>query len=134
MSVNDWSANSEAGVADFLLRSATSRDYRPTQKRVIADEALARLEKAEKLSPDFHELRNLKGSALMMLGRYEQAAQSYSRAISAIPSPELYTNLATAYMALEEKQKAKECLDLALGYAPRYGKARQALKFLKTKR
>ena len=126
-----WRANEEAGVAEFLIRSASGRDYRPDQKRAIADEALARLEKAQELAPDIYELHSLKGSALMMLGRYEQAAASYSQGLDYHPSAELYTNLAAAYIALGQKNKARECLDLALAYAPRYGKARQAQRFLK---
>jgi tetratricopeptide (TPR) repeat protein len=132
--VNSWRANKEAGIAAFLLRSGSSKDYRPIQKRAIADEALARLERAQNLAPDFHEVYNLKGSVLMMLGRYEQAVGSYSKGVEYIPSPELYTNLAAAYMAVGKKQKAKECLDLALSYSPRYRKARQARKFLESGR
>jgi len=128
--IRDWQANNEAGVAAFLIRSASSQQYRPAQKRVVADGALARLEKAEELSPEFREVHNLKGSVLMMLGRYEQAVESYKRGIEYLPSPELYTNLAAAYMALGKRQQAEECLTLALNYAPRYTKARQALKFL----
>jgi O-antigen ligase len=128
--INTWRANNEAGIAAFLLRSAGTQNYRPAQKRAIAGEALARLEKAQKLAPELRELHNLKGSVLMMLGRYDQAAESYSKGAFFAPSPELYTNLAAAYMALEKRDRAKECLDLALGYAPRYRKARQALKFL----
>lgn len=126
--VEDWQANNEAGIAAFLLRSA--QEYRPAQKRAIADEALNRLQKAESLAPGFYEVHNLKGSVLMMLGRYEQAVGSYSRGIELGPSPELYTNLAAAHLALGQKNRARECLNLALGYAPRYGKARQALRFL----
>jgi len=127
--VGSWRANSEAGIAAFLIKSA--QNYRPAQKRAIADEALNRLQKAESLAPGFYEVHNLKGSVLMMLGRYEQAVESYSRGIEYAPSPELYTNLAAAHMALGQNGRARECLDLALGYAPKYKKARQALRFLK---
>ena len=132
--INTWRANNETGIAAFLLKSAGTQDYRPAQKRAIADEALARLEKAEKLAPEFREIHNLKGSVLMMLGRYEQAVASYSMGANYHPSPELYTNLAAAYMALENRQRAQECLDLALGYAPRYRKALQAQRFLENGR
>jgi O-antigen ligase len=132
--IKDWRANNQAGIAAFLLSSAGSQDYRPAQKRAIADEALTRLEKAENLAPEFREVHNLKGSVLMMLGRYELAAESYSRGVESTPSPELYTNLAAAYMALEKKMQARECLNLALAYSPRYSKARQALKFLENGR
>jgi tetratricopeptide (TPR) repeat protein len=116
------------------LRTARTQNYRPAQKRAIADEALARLERAEELSPAFYEIFNLKGTVLMLLGRYEEAVKSYSRGVVFSPSPELYTNLAAAYMAIGQKQKAKGCLDLALSYAPTYRKARQALRFLESEK
>lgn len=128
--ISDWRANNEAGIASFLVRRAGSRDFSPVQKRTIADEALARVERVESLAPEMREIHSLKGSVLMMLGRYEQAAESYLKGVEYVPSPELYTNLAAAYLALEKKRQAKECLDLALGYSPGYRKARQARRFL----
>jgi O-antigen ligase len=129
--IDGWRANREAGIAEFLVRSASGRDYRAAQRRAIADEALARMEKAQDLAPDLYELHSLKGSVLMLLGRYELAADSYSKGLEYFPSAELYTNLATAFLALGQNEKASECLEFALAYAPRYGKARQAREFLR---
>jgi len=130
----DWRANNEAGIGAFLVQSVGAKDYRPSQKRTIADEALARVERAQSMAPEFREVHSLKGSVLMMLGRYEQAAESYLQGVMYVPSPELYTNLAAAYLALEKKHQAKECLDLALGYSPGYRKARQARRLLESGR
>ncbi|MGW8181571.1 MAG: hypothetical protein ACWGQW_22810, partial [bacterium] len=133
-SINEWRANNEAGVGAFLVQNVGAKDYRPSQKKTIADEALARVERAQNMAPELREVHSLKGSVLMLLGRYEQAAESYLRGVEYVPSPELYTNLAAAYLALGKKHQAEECLDLALGYSPGYRKARQARRFLKNGR
>jgi tetratricopeptide (TPR) repeat protein len=132
--IRSWKANEEVGVADYLIRQADSKDYTRAQKRTFADEALNRLQKAEALSSHFYEIFNLKGSVLMTLGRYEQAVESYLRAVPYIPGPELYTNLAAAYLALGKRAQAKECIDLALKYDPHYRKARRARRFLRGRR
>jgi Tfp pilus assembly protein PilF len=59
---------------------------------------------------------------------------SFQRAIEETPSPELYTNLAAAYLEQKELDRAQESLDLALKYDSRYPKAREARSHLRNLR
>lgn len=126
-----WRANSSVGVAAFLLQRASSQQYSARQSRVFADEALTRLAAAENSFSWIPELYSLEGSARMQLGRYEEAVEDYRRAAKLIPSSEVLTNLATAYMAEGQPDRAEENIRLALNYDPQYSKAREALRFLK---
>jgi O-antigen ligase len=129
--IQKWRANNEAGVAAFLLERASSGQYEPRQSRVFADQALARLEYAETICSRLPVIRSLKGTALMLLGRYDTAIENYSDAAQQIPSPEAYVNLASAYMAKNQNERAEECVQRALRYEPRFGKALHALDYLK---
>ena len=126
-----WSANNDLGMANFLLVQASSGQFPARQSRMFADQALVRLDHAKEVAPSIAETDNLKGSAFMRLGRYGQAAESYRRAVEQIPSPEVATNLAAAYLAQKEWSEAERYLLLALRYDSGYPKARDALRFLK---
>lgn len=129
-----WNANRHLGMAVFLLERAASGQFRPDQRRVFADQALGRLERAEAATGRFPEVHNLKGVAYMQLGRYGQAMESYQRAVESIPSPEILTNLAAAHLAREETETAERYLDRALRYDRRYEKARQARRYIEDNR
>ncbi len=126
-----WRANQSLGVAVFLLQRASSGQFPPRQRRIFADEALARLGEAEDSAGWIPELYSLRGSACIQLGRYEEAVESYRKAAELIPSSEVLTNLATAYLAEREFERAEENIRLALNYDPQYSKARDALRFLR---
>jgi len=125
-----WAVNSQLEVAAFLLERASVGTYDAAQKRVFADEALSRLEAAEALAPVMPELYNLRGSALMMVGRFPEAIASYQEAAQRIPSPEVLTNLAAAFIADRQFDLAEESVTLALRYEPAYPKAVEARKYL----
>jgi tetratricopeptide (TPR) repeat protein len=76
------------------------------------------------------EIPNLRGSALMLAGQHQAAVASYTRAVDQLPSPESYTNLASAYMALEQWDDAARCVDVALKYDPGFRKAVRAREYL----
>ncbi|MEJ2078928.1 MAG: O-antigen ligase family protein [Acidobacteriota bacterium] len=126
-----WSANKSLGVAVFLVQRASSGQFSPQQSRTFADDALARLKQAEDSASWIPELYSLEGTAFMQLGRYDEAAGKYQQAARLIPSSEVLTNLATAYMAERKFDRAEETIRLALNYDPQYSKARDALHFLK---
>ncbi len=125
-----WEVNSQLEVAAFLLERASVGTYTAAQKRVFADEALSRLEAAEALAPVMPEVHNLRGSALMIAGRFSDAIVSYQRAAQRIPSPEVLTNLAAAFIADRQFSLAEESLTLALRYEPAYPKAMEARNYL----
>jgi tetratricopeptide (TPR) repeat protein len=117
-------------VAAFLLERASVGTYTAAQKRVFADEALSRLQAAEVVAPLMPEVHNLRGSAFMTVGRYPDAIESYQEAAQRIPSPEVLTNLAAAYIANREFDKAEKAVTLALRYEPAYPKAVGARDYL----
>ncbi|HUV13112.1 MAG TPA: O-antigen ligase family protein, partial [Acidobacteriota bacterium] len=125
-----WAVNRQLEVAAFLLERASAGTFTAAQKRVFADEALSRLEAAEALAPVMPELHNLRGSALMMVGRFPDAIASYQEAAQRIPSPEVLTNLAAAFIADRQFNMAEESVTLALRYEPAYPKALEARNYL----
>ncbi len=125
-----WQANREIGLAAFLLDQAATPGLDQRRTRIFADEALTRLQRVEEHANRFQEIYNLEGSALMLLGRHDKAVQSYGKATVGLPSPETYTNLAAAYMAAGEPEKARPLLETALDYNPSYQRARDALSYL----
>jgi tetratricopeptide (TPR) repeat protein len=129
-----WNANRQLQVAAFLLERASVGSYTADQKRVFADEAMSRLTEIQAFSPIMPEVDNLCGSALMTLGRFLEAVESYQKAANRIPSPEVFTNLAAAQIASNKFGPARESLTLALNYNPGYRKAREARRYLREAR
>ncbi len=125
-----WEVNRQLEVAAFLLERASAGTYTPAQKRVFADESLSRLEAAEGVAPLMPEVHNLRGSAFMTAGRYPDAIESYQKAAQRIPSPEVLTNLAAAFIANRQFRRAEESVTLALRYEPAYPKAVEARNYL----
>ncbi|GAB4108953.1 MAG: hypothetical protein Kow001_08050 [Acidobacteriota bacterium] len=126
-----WSANNAVGNGAFLLEQAASLNLPQVQRRMVADQVLARLQTFEISPARMPELYSLRGTSLLILGRYEAAAKAYQEAAAIAPGPELYTNLGAAYLAQQDKESARSNLELALKYDPGYEKARQALKLLR---
>jgi O-antigen ligase len=125
-----WTVNRQLEVAAFLLERASAGTYTAAQKRAFADEALSRLEVAEAVAPLMPEVHNLRGSAFMTVGRYPDAIENYQKAAQRIPSPEVLTNLAAAYIANRQFEKAEDAVTLALRYEPSYPKAVGAREYL----
>ena len=121
-----WQANNDLGRAAFLLEQANQHDFNARQRRAVVIRALKLVESTESSYSGFPELHNLRGSAAMILGRYELAESSYKKAIETIPSPETMTNLAAALIAQRECEKATAYLESALNYNSSYPKARRA--------
>jgi O-antigen ligase len=132
--IQAWRANTEMGFAVFLLETAVSPSLPLPQKRLYADTALMKLKHAESLAPHYPEIYNLQGSANMLLGRFSEAVRCYEIAARRIPSPEVLTNLASAFMAADEADKARSHLRTALRYNAHYWKAHQALSALDKKK
>lgn len=126
-----WSANNAVGNGAFLLEQAASLNLPDVQRRMVADQVLARLQPFEISPARMPELYSLRGTSLLILGRYEAAAKAYEVAAAYAPGPELYTNLGAACLARQDMEGARRNLELALKYDPGYGKARQALKLLR---
>jgi tetratricopeptide (TPR) repeat protein len=101
---------------------------------VIGEEVLRRLDRADSWSWNYYEIDSLRGSAYFLTGNPEKAIRSYQAAAAHIPSPELLTNLATAYLAAEEFDRAEHTIRLALAYDSGNPKARSASQFLKRRR
>jgi len=129
-----WRANIEVGNAAGLLDRVTGSQLDARRKRVVGEEVLRRLDMAEARSRNFHEIDSLRGTAYFILNRPKQAVESYRRAIRQIPSPELLTNMAAAYMSMKDFEAARKCVRLALAYDPSNPKARQAARFLKNRK
>jgi tetratricopeptide (TPR) repeat protein len=132
LNVQRWRADSEMGVAAYVLEHAYARSLPPQHKRLYAETALVRLRRAEAINPELYENYNLQGSANMLMANHEEAARQYERAARYLPSPELLTNEAAALMAAGETQRARALLETALRYNPNYQNAARALEYLKT--
>ncbi len=128
--IQRWRADSEMGIAAYVLEEAYARSLRPQHKRIYAETALVRLRRAEALNPCLYENYNLQGSANMLMANHEEAARQYERAARYLPSPELLTNEAAALMATGERQRARALLETALRYNPNYANAANLLKHL----
>ncbi|MEE8585683.1 MAG: O-antigen ligase family protein [Acidobacteriota bacterium] len=129
--VQVWRANERMGSAEQFLLGAYNQQTRnlPIQ-RVAARKALDLAERAGQLCPSCYRTDDLRGSALLLLGRYSEAVESYSRAASVIPSAEIYTNLGIAHFQNRNSEKARQSIETALRYRPHYQKAQQALRLL----
>ncbi len=128
--VRIWDANQEIGLAAQLLERARSQPGR--LQRAAAQNALHRLERAQEDCPRCYLLYDLKGSALFMIGRHREASEAYDVAAFYLPSPEVFTKLGTAYIALGRAEKARSCFETALRYRPEYEPARQALEMMES--
>ena len=132
--VQKWRTNNDLGFAAQLLLGTVAGNYPKRTQWAAAKVVLKRLEKAERLYPRFHEIYNLKGSASLILGRPEEAVRNYHRAAGHLPSPEVFTNLATGYLVLKRFDLARALLEMALRYNPVYSRAQQALDYLDKKK
>ena len=126
-----WRANERMGLAEQFLLAAYNQQTRnlPTQ-RAAARKALDLAERAGQLCSSCYRVHDLRGSALLLLGRYSEAVESYSRAASVIPSAEIYTNLGMAHFQNRNPEKARQSIETALRYRPQYQQAQQALRVL----
>ncbi len=81
-------------------------------------EAKKLLEKAKKLAPRDSALLNNMGNVLLLAGDYTQALDSYERTIKEDESLAgcVYANLAVAYVALGDDQKARQAMAESLRY------------------
>ena len=113
---NTWKVNKEAGMASYILTRSMSEPLEPRQKMLIIKEALFQLEEAGEKNPHVPEIHNLKGTAFLLMGRYEESVKSFQEAIKLSPGPEAYVNLATAYLSLGKNSDAIACLQTAQAY------------------
>jgi len=130
--IQRWRADSEIGVAAYVLENAYSRSLPDRHKRLYAETALERLRRAEALDPGLYENYNLQGSANMLMENHEEAARQYERAARRLPSPEVLTNEAAALLAAGERERARTLLQTALRYNPNYQNAVRALEYLES--
>lgn len=79
---------------------------------------LAMLDRAAQLDPVEVEVPVARGGQFLLAGRPEAALAPYARALALEPHPEIYLDLARAYAALGEPEKARANLDLALRLSP----------------
>ncbi len=128
--IQAWRANREVRVAAFLLAQAEAMPEGQRIRRVQADEAIRRLERAEKLNPHFHEVYHLRGLAAAILGRHDEAKEWYFKAAAVLPSPEVYTRLAQVHIATGQSARARSYLQSALHYNPGHEQALQVLESL----
>ncbi len=126
-----WRANERLGSAEQFLLIAYSQQTRDLQtQRAAARKALDLADQARQLCFSCHKAYDLRGSALMLLGRYREAVESYSKAASVQPSAELYTNLGMAHFQNRNLQEARQSVETALRYRPQYPQAQRALRML----
>ncbi|GAB4246837.1 MAG: hypothetical protein Kow00109_22940 [Acidobacteriota bacterium] len=126
-----WRANVEMGRAAVILQAAASGERGPRASRLLAGEAVLRLGRIAAYGPFLRDFASLYGSALLTAGRHEEAVRVLQEAVETAPSPELWTNLGVAYLALERHAEAERCFQKALAYEPGYDKAREALQYLR---
>ena len=124
-----WQTNNSLGMAAFLLEGASRQNLNSRQLLAVATRAMALLERGESGYAGFPELYNLRGSAAILLGRYQLAETSYRKAVERIPSPETMTNLAAALIAQNDCESAKPYLDSALRYNPTFREAGKAQRY-----
>ena len=132
LNVERWRADSEMGIAAYVLEHAYSPSLPQQHKRIYAETALVRLQRAEGLDPSLYENYNLQGSANMLMANHEEAARQYARAAHYLPSPEILTNEAAALLAAGEPGRARVLLKTALRYNPNYQNAARLLEYLET--
>jgi tetratricopeptide (TPR) repeat protein len=125
-------ANQEMAVVVTLVENTLQPNLPARQKLVFAQEAMRRLDQIESWHPGSWQVHNLRGTAHLVRGQLDNAVDSFNRAAELVPSPEIYTNLAAAYLAQQRNEAAREALQIALRYNPSYEKARRALRQLES--
>ncbi len=75
---------------------------------------IAMMKKAEELDPAAVEAPMALSGQYMVMKRYPAAIRSLERAIELEPRAEPYANLAHCYLAMDEKEKAFEAIDMAI--------------------
>jgi tetratricopeptide (TPR) repeat protein len=79
---------------------------------------LAALDRAAELDPVEVEILVARGGQFLLFGRAEAALGPYQRALALEPHPEIYLDLARAYLVLGDAERARANLDLALRLSP----------------
>ncbi len=79
---------------------------------------LAALDRAAALDPSEVEVQVARGGQFLVFGRAEAAIGPYERALSLEPHPEIYLDLARAYLAVGDSARARQSLDRALRLSP----------------
>ena len=79
---------------------------------------LAALDRAADLDPSEVEVQVARGGQFLVFGRPEAAIAPYERALSLEPHPEIYLDLARAYLAVGDSERARASLDRALRLSP----------------
>lgn len=125
-----WRANSEMGIGADLLERSVSRDVPREQRSVLLQAAEQRLDRAERFYPHLYEIHNLKGGAAIVRGRPEEALRHFQKAAGYLPSPEVFTNMAGAYLVQKKYDHARPLLEAALRYNQGYLQAQRALRLL----
>jgi predicted O-linked N-acetylglucosamine transferase (SPINDLY family) len=86
--------------------------------------ALAALDDATAVQPEFADAWFLRGNVLQQLDKFAEAVDSYERAIAIRTTyPEAFNNLAAALRALKRTGQALECAERALSQRPNYAMA-----------
>ena len=76
------------------------------------------LQRAQREAPADSRLLLAEGSQYLLLGRAEEAAATYQRALAVEARPEIYLNLGRAQLALGDRQAAAASFHAALTLAP----------------
>jgi len=79
---------------------------------------LAALDRAAALAPSEVEIEVARGGQFLVFGRAGAAIAPYERALALEPHPEIYLDLARAYLAVGDSPRARESLDRALRLSP----------------
>jgi tetratricopeptide (TPR) repeat protein len=97
------------------------------------DDALRHVEKGLVLNRGFAPLYNLKGLALENLGKLNEAAENYDKALAlaAAPDPGYLINSARVSTKLGDKKKAVNSLELALGKVNDPAQKAEIIKMIK---
>jgi tetratricopeptide (TPR) repeat protein/mono/diheme cytochrome c family protein len=91
-------------------------------------QAIAELEEAIRISPNYASAHNNLGTALMMSGRPPEALEHYQRAVELEPdTARLHVNLGSAFQALGQMTSAGQEYQRAITLDPRHAGARFSL-------
>lgn len=125
-----WQANRQVGMASYILTKTMSEPLNPRQKSLIVKEALHILDQAEEKPASMPEIHKLKGTAYLLLGRFDESTKSFKEAARLNPGPEAYVNLATAGLARGDREGAVAALRKAQAYDMENNKARQLMEHM----
>ena len=96
------------------------------------EEAIRYYERIDNLLPESNAAANYLGSIYFLMGRFEDAAQAWERALEGERDSELYANLGTSYFFLGRFDEAvsyyKKTLDLAPGFYESWGNLADAYR------